>query len=163
MTQLRRKMIFGFFAALPVVPVVVFLLLVSVSAAVPSGVANACLPCDCEENTALNCYGGFHLNTIVNSRGQCAIEVLGFNGDGGYLAIYASSRELARVPELPEENTLIEQYYEFSLYRLTTGEYQLNVGPDAEGKVYVVNWYGCPADNVRESTFTVELPPAGGE
>lgn len=130
---------------------------------IPSGTVEACLPCDCPENSALNCYGGFHVNTIVNSRGQCAIEVLGFNGDGGYDAIYASPRELARIDEFPEENVLIEQYYEFALYKLTSGEYQVNVGPDIEGKVYVVNFTGCPATEVRESNFIVELPAAGGE
>lgn len=156
-----RKVSFRVFMLLPVIALVGGIFLALLIA--PTGIAQACLPCDCPENSALNCYGGFHLNTIVNSRGQCAIEVLGFDGDGGYDAIYVSPRELARLPEFPEENMLVEEYYEFALYKLTTGEFQLNVGPDLEGKVYVVNFVGCPATEVRESNFTVERPAPTGE
>jgi len=58
--------------------------------------------------------------------------------------------ELLSVPyaELPaaptDSNVLIAQNGNVSLYRLTTGEYQVNSGPDAEGKTYVVVWNGCP-------------------
>jgi len=54
-------------------------------------------------------------------------------------------------------NTLIEQYYEYALYRLTTGEFQLNAGPfDEENKVYVVIFTGCPATSISESTYIAE-------
>ncbi len=125
----------------------------------PSSKAMACLPCDCPDNRALNCYGGFHLNTIEEKNGTCSIEVLGFDRGGrrGYKAIYATAREIARVPENPEINTVIEQYYEYALYRLTTGEFQLNAGPfDEEDKVYVVIFTGCPATNISESTYIAE-------
>lgn len=124
----------------------------------PTEKAQACLPCTCPQNSAINCYGGFHVNTIVNPKtGSCAIEVLGVDGGGkGYKAIYVSARDLAKIPEFPEENTLIEQYYEYALYKLTSGEYQVNVGPLAEKKVYVVIFSGCPATDVRESTYVSE-------
>lgn len=150
-------------AALPLIPTAPLLAGVVVALAalvLPTEKAQACLPCDCPQDSALNCYGGFHVNTIVNSKtGTCAIEVLGIDGAGrGYKAIYATARELAKFPDLPEENTLIEQYYEYALYKLTSGEYQVNVGPLAENKVYVVIFNGCPASEVRESTYVADIP-----
>ena len=131
------------------------LLFILGSALLPSDKTLACLPCKCKQNHALNCYGGFHVNTIVNKRtGDCAIEVLGIDGNGrGYRAIYATAKELAKFAETPEENTLIEQYYEYALYKLTSGEYQVNVGPLAENKVYVVTFTGCPATDVKETNY----------
>jgi hypothetical protein len=38
----------------------------------------------------------------------------------------------------PQQNTFIGKIAQSSLYALTTGEFQINVGPDAEGKVYSV-------------------------
>ncbi len=40
-----------------------------------------------------------------------------------------------------------------SLYKLSTGEFQINVGPDQENKVYTINFTGCPAEDVTEGTF----------
>ena len=139
----------------PLVLPLAALLFTLASALIPSDKVQACLPCKCKQNSAINCYGGFHVNTIVNARtGDCAIEVLGIDGNGrGYKAIYATAKELAKVPETVEENTLIEQYYEYALYKLTSGEYQVNVGPLAENKVYVVTWTGCPATDVKESNY----------
>ena len=68
-------------------------------------------------------------------------------------ALYVTAATLAKLPDNPETNTLIKSYYEFSLYKLTTGEYQLNVGPDFEKKVHVIIWTGCPAQNPYESSF----------
>jgi hypothetical protein len=139
----------------PILLPIAALLFTLASALIPSDKTQACLPCTCKENSALNCYGGFHVNTIVNAKtGTCAIEVLGVDGRGrGYKAIYVTARELAKLPEFPEENTLIEQYYEYALYKLTSGEYQVNVGPMAENKVYVVTFTGCPATEVKETNY----------
>ena len=51
----------------------------------------------------------------------------------------------ASLPATPtDSNVLIAQNGNVGFYRLTTGEYQVNAGPDAEGKTYVVIWNGCP-------------------
>lgn len=42
------------------------------------------------------------------------------------------------------------------MYKLTSGEYQVNAGPDKENKVYVVIMKGCPAEVVREEVFVSE-------
>ena len=36
-----------------------------------------------------------------------------------------------------------------------------NVGPMAENKVYVVVFNGCPATEVRESTYIADVPTGG--
>jgi hypothetical protein len=41
------------------------------------------------------------------------------------------------------ENTLILEQGGFRLYRLTSGELQVNGPPDWEGKEYVFTWAGC--------------------
>jgi hypothetical protein len=58
---------------------------------------------------------------------------------------------------------LVDSYYEISLYKLTSGEYQVNVGPDSEGKVFVLNFTGCPAENVYENTFIADAPAPAPE
>lgn len=61
----------------------------------------------------------------------------------GTFAMRATQRDLARVPQNPAENTLIKAVRGFALYRLTTGELQLNGPADWEGKQYVFIWSGC--------------------
>lgn len=153
-----RKTLHVMLPLIATAPLVAGVIVALVTLFLPTDKAQACLPCDCAQNSALNCYGGFHVNTIVNPKTEtCAIEVLGIDGSGrGYKAIYVSARELAKLPEFPEENTLIEQYYEYALYKLTSGEYQVNVGPLEEKKVYVVIFNGCPATEVKESTYISE-------
>jgi len=123
--------------------------------ALPQQVTYACLPCACPKNTSLNCYGDYALYTKTQKNGTCDIEVLGIDSKTGKprKALYVTAKTLAKLPANPEKNTLISTYYEFSLYKLTSGEYQLNVGPDAEKKVKVMIWTGCPAENTKESEF----------
>jgi len=123
--------------------------------AIPQAVAYACRPCVCPTNTSVNCQGDYALYTKVQKNGTCDIEVLGIDSKTGKprKALYVTAKTLAKLPDNPEKNTLISTYYEFSLYKLTTGEYQLNVGPDIEKKVKVIIWRGCPATDPYESEF----------
>lgn len=123
--------------------------------ALPQQVAYACLPCSCPQNTSINCYGDYALYTKKQRNGTCDIEVSGIDPKTARprRALYVTAKTLAKLPDNPETNTLIKSYYEFSLYKLTTGEYQLNVGPDFEKKVHVIIWTGCPAQNPYESSF----------
>jgi hypothetical protein len=122
----------------------------------PSNEVKACLPCDCDFNPTLNCFGPYAAYTHSLPDNTCRLEIAKVN-ELGYdkLAISLTSAELAKLPETPEENLLVDEYYEIALYKLTSGEYQINVGPDADGKVYVLNFNNCPAENVRESNFSV--------
>lgn len=126
--------------------------------ALPQQVTYACLPCACPQNTSINCYGDYALYTHTNKNGICDIEVLGINPKTGKPrpALLVRASTLAKLAEFPEKNTLIKTYYEFSLFKLTSGEYQLNVGPDFENKVHVIIWTGCPAQNPYESSYISE-------
>ncbi len=76
----------------------------------------------------------------------------------GHLLIDVSADVLADLPDFPAENTLIAQSEDGSvaLYKLTTGEYQVNAGPDADGFVYVLIWTGFPPEDVYTKGFSVE-------
>lgn len=126
--------------------------------ALPQQVTYACLPCACPKNTSINCYGDYALYTKTQKNGTCDIEVVGIDPKTAKprKALYVTAATLAKLPANPEKNTLIKTYYEFSLFKLTTGEYQLNVGPDFEKKVHVIIWTGCPASNPYESSFVQE-------
>jgi hypothetical protein len=54
----------------------------------------------------------------------------------GYPGIVATAAEIAAVPEHPTKNTLIKQGNGVRLYRLTSGELQINRAEDYMGKDY---------------------------
>lgn len=140
---------------LPVMATVVVFAL----SALPTGKALACLPCDCKELRSVNCFGPYALYTPTAANGTCNIDIWVVQDGKGKRAILETAAEQAALPEVtPEEgyitvDTALKGY--IALYKLHTGEYQINVGPDGEGKVYTINFTGCPAENVTESTFVV--------
>ncbi len=79
----------------------------------------------------------------------------------GRLGLIVTPEDIASVPEKPEQNTVIKRSKDGSiaLYRLTTGEFQINVGPDFEGKIYVFIFTQL-AVNTGYTSF--DLNPAGG-
>lgn len=83
----------------------------------------------------------------ANSR----VAIYGINDDGeGFEAIFVPYSEL---PETPASNLLIEQFGDIRFYRLSTGEYQVSAGPDAEGKEYAAVFDGCPWSYVEAYIF----------
>lgn len=70
-----------------------------------------------------------------------------FNDGSGFPAIFVPYAELPPTPT--DGNVLIAQYANIEFYRLTTGEYQVNAGPDPEGKEYVLIWDGCPQTYIQ--------------
>jgi hypothetical protein len=86
----------------------------------------------------------------VNSHDGAETAAVYCNADGsvdvwtvynsvGYFAFTATKADLAKVSEKPLKNTLIKSRLGVSLYRLTTGELQINSAND-----YVFIWDGCP-------------------
>ncbi len=73
----------------------------------------------------------------------------------GKLALFVSAEELEALPENPDENLLVAQSEDgkFTLYKLTTGEYQVNMGPDAEGKTQVIIFDALPPKKVYGYQF----------
>lgn len=62
----------------------------------------------------------------------------------GALALTATSAEVAAIPTFPGENTLIKANGVIRLYRLTSGELQVNApGIYVADPEYVFRWNGC--------------------
>jgi hypothetical protein len=58
--------------------------------------------------------------------------------DHWYTAIAQTRDELDALPDDLETSLLVDSYGSISVYKLVSGEYQVNNGPDAEGKVHVI-------------------------
>lgn len=69
------------------------------------------------------------------------------NDGMGFPAIFIPYAELPPTPT--DSNVQIASYGNIGFYRLTSGEYQINAGPDAEGKSYVLVWDGCPQTYIK--------------
>ena len=59
----------------------------------------------------------------------------------GYFDFTATTKEINKVPVQPAKNTLIKSGMGIALYRLTTGELQVNAPNN-----YVFIWKGCPPE-----------------
>ncbi len=134
-------------------------LLVLIFTALPSSIAFACLPCVCSTYTSVNCFGPYALYTPTTKAGDCSIDIWIIEDGQGKRALELDSDDLADLPDAEDIDGYIlagDAYNGFiSLYKLQSGQYQINVGPDNEGKVNVIDFTGCPADDVVESTFVV--------
>ena len=127
-----------------------------VISALPNSTAQACNPCDCPDDRRINCQGIQFYGIYTYERGNvCYIDAYRMqdNGSPGRRAWRLTSTDLARLPEAPEENTLIKSGDAIFLYQLTTGELQVNAGPAEDGKIYVTIWRGCPASERTEQSF----------
>jgi hypothetical protein len=80
------------------------------------------------------------LYVVTDEDGNAAVQMYCLdNGNTGTLALSITQADLQDQPEQPSVNTLVEQsdLCHTQFYILTTGEYQINVGPDSEGKHFV--------------------------
>jgi hypothetical protein len=74
----------------------------------------------------------------------------------GRFGFYVSPAQLAALPDKPEQAIRIAESKDgfAALYKLSSGEYQVNAGPDFEGKVFVFRFSGLPpAAYPNVSTF----------
>jgi hypothetical protein len=92
---------------------------------------------------------------VYNTEDGMLISATTNLGEGAFLSI--SAAELAEFDPTPDENFLVASSGDgfVSFYILTTGEYQINIGPDASGKVYVVIFTGLPPTDVYRHDFNV--------
>ncbi|MEO8396246.1 MAG: hypothetical protein ABI700_24845 [Chloroflexota bacterium] len=135
-------------------------LMVLAFSALPSSTAFACLPCNCTTHRSVNCFGPYALYTPTEKDETCSLDIWSIEADGqGKRAIKLTADDLADLPAADEiENYVMVESAKndfITLYKLNSGQYQINVGPDSEGKVYVIDFTGCPANDVTESTFVV--------
>lgn len=125
----------------------------------PTSTAHACLPCNCVDNTSINCWGPYQVYTDDDADGQCFISIWVVDSVQGREALSVTAEEIAALPaaETIDKYMLVGDALNgyVSLYKLQNGQFQVNVGPDGEGKVYVTNWTGCPADDIHEDNYRV--------
>jgi hypothetical protein len=92
--------------------------------------------------------GRINLETWSKAVAYCSDEngikiYQGTKENKSHLLMFITAETLATYPARPAENTLIKKVGNVSLFKLTTGEYQMSVGPDLEGKTQVFIWRGC--------------------
>lgn len=88
------------------------------------------------------------------------IDIYTVSGDGaGQLAIHIEDRELDAFPALPAENTIVASNGSVLLSRISTGEYQVNAGPDSAGTMYVFIWDACPPVHSYNKSFNLSTGP----
>ncbi len=91
----------------------------------------------------------------AHQKGNLYIDIWQLDEHGiGYPALYISSDELLALPDFPRENTLIVRDGFIRVYKLTTGEYQVNVGPLTDGKVHVILFDGIPPTHTYGYTWS---------
>jgi hypothetical protein len=134
--------------------------LVMALSVLPTGTAYACLPCACPDNTSINCWGPYQIYTDPDESGNCTISIWIVEADGqGKETLTLTAEDITELPaaEAIDKYVLLDDALNgyVSLYKLQNGQFQVNVGPDGEGKVYVTNWTGCPAEDVHEDNFRV--------
>ncbi|MBZ0284399.1 MAG: hypothetical protein K8L97_26910 [Anaerolineae bacterium] len=77
-----------------------------------------------------------------------ALAIYAIGSDSkGTLALYLTADDLAEIADSPSANTVIASTKNIRLYRLASGELQVSVGPDAEGKDYGYIWSNCDPDS----------------
>lgn len=108
------------------------------------------------------CPGDGTLNICITSSGNTdnigSLDIWAVDESGnGYQAIFVSKDELDNLPDKPLTNTEIQSSPDgkITLYKLYTGEYQINIGPDKEGKVQVIIFTGIPPTNVYRRDFSI--------
>lgn len=123
----------------------------------PNSVSNAkaCVPCECDNDRRINCLGHefYAVYTQLNEAGRCNVDVFLIQNGKGKGAFRVTTLERSKLPETPREPLVVDSYYEVTMYKLPTGEFQVNAGPDSQGKMYTVTFTGCPAENISEETY----------
>ncbi|MCQ3930728.1 MAG: hypothetical protein DPW16_09720 [Chloroflexi bacterium] len=86
--------------------------------------------------------------------GDLFIDIWQLDEEGiGQPALTISADDLLALPDFPTENTLIARDGLISVYKLTTGEYQVNVGPLSDGKVHVIIFDDIPPTHTYGYTW----------
>jgi hypothetical protein len=73
-----------------------------------------------------------------------SVKILAIYKSKGYDALLVTPAEIAKVPAKPAVNTAIKTGNGATLYRLTSGELQVNRAEDVTGKLYSFIFKDCP-------------------
>jgi hypothetical protein len=94
--------------------------------------------------------------------GNPSIEFYCVNNSTGTYVDEVTVADLQGTPTNPAQNTEVKRITVCSVlavfYVLTSGEYQVNIGPFPDGKVYEIVFTGMVAGNIKYSEFNVNGP-----
>ncbi|MBI5928955.1 MAG: hypothetical protein HY862_06585 [Chloroflexi bacterium] len=84
--------------------------------------------------------------------GAMFIDIRDLNAES---LLYIAANTLLALPEFPAINTLISSTSDgfITVYQLTTGEFQVNVGPLVDGKIHVIIFDGIPRTHTYGYTW----------
>jgi hypothetical protein len=87
----------------------------------------------------------------TDSTGQPTIDVYQIiaPSKGNLIGAFEKALFTPYIDAPPAVNTLLARIGQTSLYALTTGEFQINIGPDAEGKIARVLFRSFPPTQIR--------------
>lgn len=102
-------------------------------------------------------------DVVLYPNGHDGIDVYGVDEDSnGFLVFSVGKAELNALPDCPATNILIAANDPanptIALYKLTTCQYQLNIGPDQDGKVSVYIFDTVPPTTFYTSELNVYTP-----
>jgi hypothetical protein len=115
---------------------------------------------DCTPNDGRFCFAPGQapaaLYSYTDGAGKTGLKVYAITGSEGSEVINLDSAELAAIPGLPEEVTLIAEGspYNIALYKLPSGAFQINVADARVAKTHVCEFRGVPAFSTK--VYTVE-------
>jgi hypothetical protein len=153
---MRQRVLLGLIAVALLGVVALFVAGSSPAQAAPADSPAYCNPCECENDNRENCQGiEFYAVYAREVRRVCTYDFYLFNGQGqGVRVMRVNENDIEDLPEFPETNTLIDEVPGVAMYKLTSGEYQINAGPDPNGKFYYLIFnYECPADVIEEGNW----------
>jgi len=109
-------------------------------------------------DTRLNRYHGDLVSALYSasdSDGNPTIRVYDINADssGALRGDYAYALFQPYLNNPPSVNTYLGTLGRTRLYALTSGEFQINVGPDAEGKIHEVILNGIPPVSIKFASY----------
>lgn len=129
---------------------------IAVLVALVMAFAAVALPAQAQEEPQRICYGTGEVRAAIFANDRGGFDVYGINDDdAGNLIKSYSEDELAALEETPAKDLLMlenDDYVNLSLYKLTTGEYLVNAGPDAIGKVYSCKFNSAAPDEITSWT-----------
>ncbi len=101
---------------------------------------------------------GVVLYKVQDDASNLKMDVYGLKNHGteSSFLFSISQDDLAAYPKHPADNILLAEMDNVSVYLLTTGEIQVNAGPDSEGKMHVKILDGIPWTKVYGYTVDAQ-------
>jgi hypothetical protein len=101
------------------------------------------------------CFGAGETAAALYAVGD-GFQVYGVSSqDTGWLALNITADALDELPAMLEQNLRVATSKDgkIAFYKLTSGEYQINVGPDLEGKTHVCTFRPSAIKSARVTSF----------